>query len=43
MSHKCHSYEAMMEWFHNWHEANDGGLLWTENVKPPPDVIFTEM
>ncbi|KAF7189737.1 hypothetical protein HII31_08844, partial [Pseudocercospora fuligena] len=41
--HKCQSYEALMEWFRNWHESDEAKKIdWTTKLKAPSDVIFTD-
>ncbi|USW46753.1 Putative mycotoxin biosynthesis protein UstYa [Septoria linicola] len=41
--HKCHSYEAMINWFNAWHHAPENqNINWTVHLNAPPDAVFTD-
>ncbi|KAF2206496.1 hypothetical protein CERZMDRAFT_12417, partial [Cercospora zeae-maydis SCOH1-5] len=39
--HKCYSYDALMDWFRNWHRSEPGRSIdWGRHLSAPPDAIF---
>lgn len=43
--HKCHSYDALMEWFNSWNarEEQTSKIDWTVHLSAPEDAIITEL
>lgn len=42
--HKCHSYDALMEWNRKWHESErERTIDWTVRVSAPEDAIFHDI